>query len=120
MLDAIDEAGIRDNTIVIWLSDNGATVTGTVPEEVGGGSNGPFKGELGDAYEGSLRTAGMIRWPGKIEPSVTNEMISVHDFLPTLAGFMGAEGAGKTGRTTAWTRAISCSASRRSPIASTC
>ena len=91
VLDAIDEAGIRDNTIVIWLSDNGATMTGTVPEEVGGGSNGPFKGELGDAYEGSIRTAGMIRWPGKIKPGVTNEMISVHDFLPTLAGFMGAE-----------------------------
>jgi len=91
VLDAIDEAGIRDNTIVIWLSDNGATTTATVPAEVGGGDNGPFRGELGSAYEGSLRTAGMIRWPGKIKPSVSDEMISVHDFLPTLAGFAGAE-----------------------------
>ena len=33
----------------------------------------------------------MIRWPGKIKPGVSDEMISVHDFLPTLAGFMGAE-----------------------------
>ena len=91
VLDAIDAAGIKDNTIVIWLSDNGATVTGTVPEEIGGGDNGPFRGELGDAYEGSIRTAGMIRWPGKIKPGVSNEMISVHDFLPTLAGFIGAK-----------------------------
>ena len=91
VLDAIDAAGIRDNTIVIWLSDNGATMTATVPEEVGGGDNGPFRGELGDAYEGSIRTAGMIRWPGKIKPSVSDEMISVHDFLPTLANFIGAE-----------------------------
>jgi arylsulfatase len=91
VLDAIEKAGIKDNTIVIWLSDNGATVTSTVPEEIGGGSNGPFSGELGDAHEGSIRTAGMIRWPAKIKPSVSNEMISVHDFLPTLATFMGAK-----------------------------
>jgi arylsulfatase len=91
VLDAIDEAGIEDNTIVIWLSDNGATMTATVPGEIGGGDNGPFRGELGDAYEGSIRTAGMIRWPGKIKPGVSNEMISVHDFLPTLAQIVGAE-----------------------------
>jgi arylsulfatase len=91
VLAAIDAAGIRDDTIVIWLSDNGATVTGTVPDEIGGGDNGPWRGELGDAYEGSIRTAGMIRWPGKISPGVSDEMISVHDFLPTLAGFVGAE-----------------------------
>lgn len=90
VLDAIKKAGIEDDTIVIWLSDNGATVTGTVPAEVGGGSNGPFRGELGDGNEGSIRTAGMIRWPGHIEPSVSNEMISVHDFLPTLANIVGA------------------------------
>ncbi len=91
VLDAIDAAGIRDDTIVIWLSDNGATVTATAIDEVHQGDNGPFSGELGDASEGSLRTAGMIRWPGKIKPGVSNEMISVHDFLPTLAGFIGAK-----------------------------
>ena len=91
VLKAIDDAGIRDNTIVIWLSDNGATMTATIPAEVGGGDNGPFRGELGDAHEGSIRTAGMIRWPGKIKPGVSDEMISVHDFLPTLAGFTGGK-----------------------------
>jgi len=91
VLDAIDDAGIRENTIVIWISDNGATVTSTAPEEIAGGNNGPFKGELGDAHEGSIRTAGMIRWPTKIKPGVSNEMFSIHDFLPTLAGFIGAE-----------------------------
>ena len=91
VLDAIDAAGIRDNTIVIWLSDNGATVRSTATDEIHQGDNGPFRGELGDAYEGSIRTAGMIRWPGRIEPSLSNGMISVHDFLPTLAGFIGAK-----------------------------
>ncbi|MBK1879301.1 arylsulfatase [Pelagicoccus mobilis] len=91
VLKAIDDAGVRDNTIVIWISDNGATVTATVGDEIGHGSNGPFRGELGDAFEGSIRTAGMIRWPAKIQPSVSNEMISIHDFLPTLANVSGAE-----------------------------
>ena len=91
VLSAIDAAGIRDNTIVIWLSDNGATVRSTGTDEIHQGDNGPFRGELGDAYEGSIRTAGMIRWPGQIEPSVSNGMISVHDFLPTLAGLIGAQ-----------------------------
>jgi len=91
VLAAIEKAGVKDNTIVIWVSDNGATVTATTPEEIGQGSDGPFRGELGDAYEGSIRTAGMIRWPGKIEPSISNEMFSIHDFLPTLAKITGAK-----------------------------
>ncbi len=91
VLKAIDDAGIRDNTMVIWLSDNGATVTGTSIDEVHQGDNGPFRGELGDAYEGSIRTAGMVRWPGQIAPSVSNEMFAIHDFFPTLASIIGAE-----------------------------
>ena len=90
VLDAIKEAGIEDNTIVIWLSDNSATPTGS-PMAFPGGSNGPFRGELGDALEGSLRVPGMIRWPGKIEPRKSNEMVSIHDFFPSLAKVIGAD-----------------------------
>ena len=91
VLNAIKEAGIEDNTIVIWISDNGPTITATSLDEIHAGDAGPFRGELGDAYEGSIRTAGMIKWPGKIKPSVSNEMFSIHDFLPTLAKLVGAE-----------------------------
>jgi arylsulfatase len=90
VLDAIRKAGIEDNTIVIWISDNGPTITGTSLDELHAGDAGPFRGELGDAYEGSIRTAGMIKWPGKIAPSVSNEMFAIHDFLPTLAKIIGA------------------------------
>jgi arylsulfatase len=38
------------------------------PSETRAGSNGPFRGELGDALEGSIRTIGMIKWLGKIAP----------------------------------------------------
>jgi arylsulfatase len=90
VLDAIKAAGVEDNTIVLWLSDNAAAPT-QGPGEDRGGSNGPFRGELGDALEGSIRTVGMVKWPGTIAPRVSNEMVSVHDIFPTLAGFIGAQ-----------------------------
>src|SRR5277367_267163 len=90
VLDAIKAAGIEDNTIVIWLSDNGATVTES-PAEFRGASNGPFRGEVGDALEGSLRVPAMIKWPGKIPSRASNEMVSIHDFFPTLAKIIGAK-----------------------------
>jgi arylsulfatase A-like enzyme len=89
VLDAIKQAGIEDNTIVVWLSDNGAApVEG--PPQFRGGSNGPFRGELGDALDGSLRVPAMIKWPAHIKPGVSNEMVSIHDFFPALAKIIGA------------------------------
>jgi len=88
LLDAIQDAGIENNTIVVWVSDNGPWKTMVWPD---GGSAGPFRGELGSAWEGSIRTAGMIKWPGKIKPGKTNGMFSIMDFMPTLATFTGAK-----------------------------
>ena len=90
VLAAIKDAGIENNTIVIWLSDNAATpISG--PPEYRGGNNGPFRGELGDAMEGSIRVPGMIKWPGNIAPGKNNEMVSIHDFFPTLASILGVD-----------------------------
>ena len=91
VLDSIREAGIEDNTIVIFVSDNGPTKTSGTVSELNHGSAGPWRGELGDGLEGSIRTIGMIRWPGRIKPGVSNEMIAIHDFLPTLATIIGAD-----------------------------
>jgi arylsulfatase len=91
VLDAISEAGIEDNTIVIWISDNGPAQTQINNTDYMGSSPGPFRGEVGDALEGSLRVPGMIKWPGKIKPGKSNEMVSIHDFFPTLATIIGAE-----------------------------
>ncbi len=90
VLDAIKTSGVENNTIVLWLSDNAAAPTAG-PSDTRSGFNGPFRGELGDALEGSIRTVGMIKWPGKIAPRVSNEMMSVHDWFPTLAGFIGGK-----------------------------
>ena len=64
VLDAIKAAGIEDNTIVLWLSDNGAAPT-LGPPESRGGSNGPFRGETGDALEGSLRMSASSSGPAR-------------------------------------------------------
>jgi len=87
ILDAIDDLGIRDNTIVLWLSDNG-------PEEIEGyhGTAGYWRGNYFTALEGSLRVPAIMRWPGKIPAkTVSNEIVHMVDMLPTLAGIAGAE-----------------------------
>ena len=55
------------------------------------GSPGPFRGELGDASEGSIRTAALIRWPGRIAPRSSYAMFSIMDFFPTLARLAGGK-----------------------------
>jgi len=85
ILDAVDNLKIRENTIVIWLSDNG-------PEYFypWHGTAGPWRGAYFTAWEGSLRAPFMIRWPGKIPAgSVSNEIVHVVDLLPTLGSIAG-------------------------------
>jgi arylsulfatase len=85
ILDAIDELKIRDNTVVIWLSDNG-------PEYFypWHGTAGPWRGNYFTAWEGSMRAPFLIRWPGQIPAgSVSNEIVHVVDLLPTLGRIAG-------------------------------
>jgi arylsulfatase len=88
---AIADAGIEEETIVVFASDNGPTTTATLPEEMHLASAGPWRGELGDATEGSIRTVATIRWPGRIQPSVADDMFSIMDFLPTFAHIIDAD-----------------------------
>jgi arylsulfatase len=89
ILDAVKEAGIDDNTIVILSSDN---ASGGFISQVGPGSNGPFRGDFPNTpFEGSMRVPGIIRWPGQIPAGVvTQEMLAAVDWLPTLAAMAGA------------------------------
>jgi len=85
ILDAIDKLKIRDNTVVIWLSDNGPEYF--YPYH---GTAGYWRGNYFTAWEGSLRAPFLIRWPGKIPAgSVSNEIVHVVDLLPTLGKIVG-------------------------------
>ena len=76
----IDDLGIADNTIVLYTTDNGSHVN-TWPD----GAMTPFRSEKNTNWEGAFRVPCMIRWPGKIKPgAVSNEIVSGHDWLPTL------------------------------------
>lgn len=82
VLDTLEQEGIADNTIVLFFSDNGATrVYGR-----GGGDNTPFRGGKGEVYEGGIRVASVIRWPGKIPAdSSLEQTMTVMDVFPSLA-----------------------------------
>jgi arylsulfatase len=90
ILDAIDNASIRYNTIVLFFSDNGPTRYSKQPDQ--NGDNGPWSGELGSAWEGGLRTIGMMRWPEKIRENwQVDEMIHVMDLYTTLGKIAGGD-----------------------------
>jgi arylsulfatase A-like enzyme len=86
VLDAIDRLGIRETTIVLWCTDNGAE-----ERRPWRGSSGPWSGFYNTAMEGGIRTPCLIRWPGRIPAGqVSNEIVSITDLFPTLAAAVGA------------------------------
>jgi len=86
ILDAIDDLKVRENTIVVFTSDNGPEATW--PWQ---GSSGPWRGYYFTHMEGSLRTPFIIRWPGKVPAGrVSNEIVHEVDTYTTLARIAGA------------------------------
>ena len=96
VLDALKELKLEDNTIVVFASDNGPTGDYFKNWSALGapdmGSPGPFRGALGEATEGSIRTFAFIRWPGQVKPNTSSyAMFSIMDFLPTFAAILGTK-----------------------------
>jgi arylsulfatase len=96
ILDALKQLSIDEDTIVVFASDNGPY--GQTAREFGNagtpdmGNSGPFRGELGEVTEGSIRTCCLIRWPGHIAPNTTSyAMFSIMDFFPTFANVIGGK-----------------------------
>lgn len=85
----LKESGLDSNTIVFFASDNGA---GFNAEGVAlFGSTGPLRDKKGTVYEGGIRVPMIARWPGKIKPgSVSEQLFTFWDFLPTAAELVGA------------------------------
>ncbi len=92
VLDALQAAGVEDNTIVVWCSDNGPE-THQGPNIMYGAQSdtGPFRAEFPSGWEGAIRVPCIIRWPGHIQAGRTsNEIVSVLDFYRTFANIAGA------------------------------
>ncbi|KAF2160701.1 hypothetical protein M409DRAFT_28840 [Zasmidium cellare ATCC 36951] len=85
VLDHVDHLGVRDNTIVIFASDNGPEFRPPYR-----GTAGPWTGTYHTAMEGSLRVPFIIRWPGKVPTGVSsNEIVHVTDIFTTLLSVAG-------------------------------
>lgn len=87
LLDKLDALGQRDNTIVIFAGDNGRDDSFHAPGNRG--AAGPWRGGYFSTYEGNNRTPGIVRWPGKIQPGKSDEMMHVTDWFPTLLNMIG-------------------------------
>ena len=87
VLQAIDDAGVADRTVVVFTSDNGGLST----SEGSPTSNLPLRGGKGWLYEGGIREPWIIRYPGVTSAgSVSDETICSIDVLPTIAASAGA------------------------------
>ncbi|NMJ41033.1 arylsulfatase [Roseomonas sp. JC162] len=84
ILKKIDDLGIADNTIVIYSTDNGPHYN-TWPDA----AVTPFRSEKNSNWEGAYRVPAAIRWPGRIQPGVTNQIFSGLDWFPTLIAAAG-------------------------------
>jgi arylsulfatase A-like enzyme len=81
---AVQKAGVRDNTLFVFSSDNGGPAPGRVTD------NGPYRAGKGTLYEGGTRVAACAAWDGKIKPgSVVTEPLHVVDLYPTLLKLAG-------------------------------
>lgn len=87
LLAALRQAGVADDTIVLFMSDNGPhREKGVTPRLFD--SNGPFRADKRDLYEGGIRVP-LIAWSPKLRPRVEKRPVAYWDLLPTLADLAG-------------------------------
>jgi len=85
LLKVLDDLGIADNTIVVYSTDNGPHMN-SWPD----GAMTPFRSEKNTNWEGAFRVPCVVRWPGVIKPgTISNELMSHNDWIPTLASIAG-------------------------------
>lgn len=97
VIEALEQSGQRDNTIIFFSSDNG-------PQVNWGGASYPtdrrltdfnqaipFRGSKTQVYEGGVRVPGLVSWPGHIDPKTIDSPRHIVDWLPTIAALTGSE-----------------------------
>ena len=81
ILAKLDELRIRDNTMIVFASDNGGAYEANI---------GPYKGGKTDLHEGGIRVPGIFSWPGHVKAGRVTEQVGHHcDILPTFCAAAG-------------------------------
>ena len=100
VLAALDKKKMRENTLIVFMSDNGGTQNAMFAGEGDMSKvkipcdNGPYRDGKGSIYEGGTRVVALANWPGHIKAGGTvDQMIHVTDWYPTLVGLAGGSTA---------------------------
>lgn len=98
MVAALQRTGQRDNTLIVFFSDNGGTngsdshrYPDTVSKSKVRGLNTPLRGWKTQVYEGGIRTPALVNWPGRLQPRKVSAPLHVIDWMPTLTKLAGYE-----------------------------
>ncbi len=98
LLDSLDQLGLRENTIVIFTSDNGSwnnmqdVLRKNHNGQIAWGSSGPLREGKGSTYEGGVRVPCIVRWPDHVPAGrESNAIFSTLDFMPTFASLTGCK-----------------------------
>lgn len=81
IIDYLDQEGLRENTVVIFTSDNGFNGLTS--------STSALRGAKGMVYEGGIRVPAFVNWKGKVEPSISHSPICGMDYFPTFLELAG-------------------------------
>jgi|TARA_B110000263_G_scaffold135013_1_gene117253 arylsulfatase B len=85
ILDTLEDQDLTDNTIVVFMSDNGGSY-------YFGGNNKPLRGQKGQTFEGGIRVPAVVRWPGHLtDGTVINQTMSYLDLFPTIVSAIGIQ-----------------------------
>lgn len=100
VVSALDQKGLRENTLILFHSDNGGTHNAMFAGVMADMSkvkipcdNGPYRDGKGSLFEGATRVCAAANWPGRIKPGVVDGLIHAVDIYPTIAALAGASTA---------------------------
>ena len=98
IIQSLEDAGLRDNTLLVFTSDNGGSTVenndlkypdDNCPNGRLTGNNRPLRGRKGDVYEGGTRVPTLVSWPARVKPGRVDSPVQITDWMPTFCSLAG-------------------------------